>query len=113
MPQRALLQVRLACARDKGAPSYVFAYIIEKKKSSQSAATKKATTTESASTSTKSSSKKSSAKDSAADKNDVFVLDLAQDADSDATESAPSGWAVIIYNYNFSKSPYQLFCTPS
>ena len=106
MPQRALLQVRLACARVvKGAPSDVFAYIIEKKKSSQSAATKKATTTESASASTKSSSKKSSAKDSAADKNDVFVLDLAQDADSDATESAPSGWAFIIYSDNFFKSP--------
>ena len=106
MPQRALLQVRLACVRDKGAPSDVFAYTIEKKKSSQSAATKKATTTESASTSTKSSSsKKASAKDSAADKNDVFVLDLAQDADSDATESAPSGWAVIVYSDNFFKSP--------
>ena len=94
MPQRALLQVRLACARDKGPPSYAFVYIIEKKKSSQSAATKKATiTTESASTSTSSSSssKKASAKDSSVDKNDGFVLDLAQDADSDAAESAPSG----------------------
>ena len=61
------------------------------KSTSAATTTKKGSTTESASTSTTSSSKKASAKDSSVDKNDGFVLDLAQDADSDAAESAPSG----------------------